>query len=97
MCDATFEHVVVCDEDTQQTLILGGYCMSYDDTINDTTIGKCPFNYHNPDTQVVYITLLNDTSEVNSFMCSGLNRTGLLSARFGTCSSLLQNVMRKMF
>ena len=81
VCGAAFEHVVVCDEDTQQTLILVGYCMSYDDTINDTTIGKCPFNSHSPDTQVVYITLPNDTSELNNFMCSGLNRTGLLCSQ----------------
>ena len=86
VCDTTFEHAVVCDEDTQQTLILVGYCMSYDDTINDTTIGKCPFNSHSPDTRVVYVTLPNDTSELNSFMCSGLNRTGLL------CSQCQQNL-----
>ena len=81
VCDATFEHVVVCDEDTQQTVIIGGYCMSYDDTINDTVVGRCPFNYHHPDTQTFYITLPNDTSELNSFMCSGLNRTGLLCSQ----------------
>ena len=81
VCDATFEHVVVCDEDTQQTLIFGGYCMSYDDTINDTVVGRCPFNYHYPDTQIFYVTLPNDTSELNSFMCNGLNRTGLLCSQ----------------
>ena len=81
VCGAAFEHVVVCDEDTQQTLILGGYCMSYDDTINDTTFGRCPFNSDYPDTQTFYITLPNDTSELNSFMCSGLNRTGLLCSQ----------------
>ena len=81
VCDATFEYVVMCDEDTQQTLILGGYCMSYDYTLNDTIIGRCPFNYHYPDTQIVYITLPNDTSELNSFMCNGLNRTGLLCSQ----------------
>ena len=81
VCDATLEHAVVCDEDTQQTLILVGYCMSYDDTINDTTFGKCPFNSHSPDTYTFYITLPNDTSELNSFMCSGLNRTGLLCSQ----------------
>ena len=81
VCDTTFEHVVMCDEDTQETLILGGYCMSYDETINDTIIGRCPFNYHHPDTQIFYATLPNETSELNSFMCSGLNRTGLLCSQ----------------
>ena len=55
--------------------------MSYDDTINDTVVGRCPFNYHYPDTQIFYVTLPNDTSELNSFMCSGLNRTGLLCSQ----------------
>ena len=81
VCDTTFEHVVMCDEDTQQTLLLAGNCMSYDCTINDTIVGRCLFNYHHPDTQIVYITLPNDTSELNSFMCNGLNRTGLLCSQ----------------
>ena len=81
MCDAIFEHNVVCNEATQQTLICAGYCMSYDYRINASVIGRCPFNYHNPDTQIVYITLPNDTSELNSFMCDGLNRTGLLCSQ----------------
>ena len=55
--------------------------MSYDDTINDTVVGRCPFNYHYPDAQIFYVTLPNDTSELNSFMCSGLNRTGLLCSQ----------------
>ena len=81
VCDATFEHAVVCDEDTQQTLLRVGYCMSYDDTINDSVVGRCPFNSHYPDTQIFYVTLPNVTSELNSFMCSGLNRTGLLCSQ----------------
>ena len=78
VCDATFEHVVMCDDIKQMTLIGGGYCMSYHDTINDTVIGRCPFNYHHPNAQTFYVTLPNVTSELNSFMCGGLNRTGLL-------------------
>ena len=81
VCKGIFKHVVVCDEATQQTLIHAGYCMSYGYRINDTVVGRCPFNYHHPDTQNVYITLPNDTSELNSFMCSGLNRTGLLCSQ----------------
>ena len=81
VCNATLEHVVVCDDATQQTLILGSYCMSYDYTLNDTVIGRCPFNYHHPDTQIFYVTVPNDTSEINSFMCSGLNRTGVLCGK----------------
>ena len=81
VCDATLEHAVVCNENTQQTLIRLGYCMSFDDTINGLVVGRCPFNYHYPDTQIIYVILPNDTSDINSFMCSGLNRTGLLCSQ----------------
>ena len=81
VCGATLEHAVVCDENTKQTLIRLGYCMSYDDTINDSVVGRCPFNSHYPDTQIIYVILPNDTSDINSFMCSGLNRTGLLCSQ----------------
>ena len=52
--------------------------MSYIKTINDTVIRRCAFIYHYPHTQIFYITIPSDTIEVNSFMCSGLNRTGRL-------------------
>ena len=81
VCGATLEGAVRCNDATQEAQILEGYCMSYDDTINDTVVGRCPFNYHHPDTQIFYVTLPNDTSELNSFMCSDLNRTGLLCSQ----------------
>ena len=55
--------------------------MSYNETFNDTVVGRCAFNYHYPDTQMFYVTLPNDTSELNSFMCSGMNRTALLCSQ----------------
>ena len=78
VCGATLDGIVRCNDTTQESVILAGYCMSYNETINDTVIGRCPFNYHYPDAQTFYVTLPNDTSELNNFMCSGLNRTGLL-------------------
>ena len=65
----------------KKTLIIAGLCMSYNETFNDTVVGRCAFNYHYPDTQTFYVTLPNDTSQLNSFMCSGLNRTGLLCSQ----------------
>ena len=70
-----------CNDTTQESVILAGYCMSYDDTVNDTVIGRCPFNYHYPDAQSFYITLPKHASELNSFMCSGLNRAGLFCSQ----------------
>ena len=81
VCKATLDHSAVCNEATLQTLIRAGYCMSYGYRINASVIGRCPYNYHHPDTQIIYITLPNATSELNSFMCSGMNRTGLLCSQ----------------
>ena len=81
VCGATIGGFVMCDYATQKTLIITGLCMSYNETFNDTVVGRCAFNYHYPDTQMFYVTLPNDTSQLNSFMCSGLNRTGLLCSQ----------------
>ena len=81
VCGDTIEGFVVCDYATQKTLIFAGLCMSYNETFNDTVLGRCAFNYHYPDAEISYIAIPNDTSELNSFMCSGLNRTGLLCSQ----------------
>ena len=51
VCGTTLEGVVRCDEATLEALIIADTCMSYDDTINDTVVGRCPFNYHYHDIQ----------------------------------------------
>ena len=81
VCGARLGIDVVCNASTQKTLILVGFCMSYDEKFNGTVIGDCPFNYYRPSSQHFYVTLPNDTSKLNSFMCSGLNRTGLLCSK----------------
>ena len=78
VCGATLEDHIVCNYTTQETLISAGYCMSYNDTTKDTVAGGCPFSNHHDGAQIFYVTLPNDTSELNTFTCSGLNRTGLL-------------------
>ena len=51
-CGATLGGTVVCDDAAQETLILKGICMSYNDTINETVAGRCPFNYHRPNARL---------------------------------------------
>ena len=80
VCSA-LKNAVVCDDADQEALLTASLCMSYNDTINETVAGRCPFNYHRPNVQMFYISVPNDTSELNSFMCSGLNRTGLLCSQ----------------
>ena len=81
VCSATLEENIVCNYTTQKTLIFAGYCMNYNDTTNDTVAGGCPFSNPRVGAQSFYVTLPNDTSKLNSFMCSGLNRTGLLCSQ----------------
>ena len=81
VCGDTLGGVLKCDYATQKALIVTEVCMSYNETFNDTVVGRCAFNYHYPDAQVFYVTLPNDTSELNSFMCSGLNRTGMFCSQ----------------
>ena len=81
VCGATLEENIACNYTTQETLIFAGYCMSYNDTTKDTVAGGCPFSNPHVGAQIFYVTLPNDTSELNSFMCSGLNRTGLLCSQ----------------
>ena len=80
-CGAMLRGTVVCDDAAQETLLLTGMCMSYNDRMNETVAGRCPFNYHRPNVRLYYITLPNNTSELHSFMCSGLNRIGLLCSQ----------------
>ena len=81
VCGATLDDNIVCNYTTQETLVYVGHCMSYNDTIKETVAGECPFSNHHIGAQTFYATLPNDTSELNSFMCSGLNRTGLLCSQ----------------
>ena len=52
--------------------------MSYNGTTKDTVAGGCPFSNNHDNAQIFYVTLPNDNSELNTFTCIGLNRTGLL-------------------
>ena len=77
---------VKCNDDKKQVFLSVWTCMTYDEPHNATLLGNCPFNYHYPNIQHLYITLPNDTSQLNSFMCGDLNRTGLLC---GQCQQAL--------
>ena len=87
VCGATLDGAIECNYTTQETLISAGYCMSYNDTTKETVAGGCPFSNHHVGAQSFlcaqsfFVTLPNDTSELNSFMCTGLNRTGLLCSQ----------------
>ena len=73
--------LVKCLENQNQSLLLAGFCMTYNDSTGVTVVGSCPFNYHPAVVQQVYIKLPKDVSKLNDFMCGGLNRTGQLCGK----------------
>ena len=73
--------LVVCDDAAQETLYYMEVSVWVAQSVKQLVAGSYPFNYHSHDTKDFYTTLPNYTSELNSFMCSGLNRTGLLCSQ----------------
>ena len=81
VCGATLDDNIMCNYTTQETLIFAGYCMNYNDTTKITVAGGCPFSNHHDGASIFYAALPNNNSELNTFMCSGLNLTGLLCSQ----------------
>ena len=52
--------------------------MTYDEINNSMACNMCPYHYHKPDVQGVYVNLPQNVCDLNEFMCGELNRTGLL-------------------
>ena len=70
--------VVKCDQDSNQSMILSSYCMTYNESTDVTVVGTCPYNSHKADYQEQYVKLPQNVSHLNEFMCGVLNRTGPL-------------------
>ena len=77
-CGAQILIDVKCYEHSNQSMIKSGSCMTYDGSTDVTVAGNCPYNSHTPDSDEVYIKLPQNISHLNEFMCSGLDRTGIL-------------------
>ena len=73
--------VVLCDPNTNQTLVQVSYCMDYDEEEDEVFVGVCPFIDKKAEVQGMYVKFPKNVSELNSFLCSGLNRTGVMCSR----------------
>ena len=69
---------VKCNEDSNQTMLHSGFCMTYNESTDVTVVGGCPYNSHKIDYQQLYVNLPQNVSHLNEFMCGGMNRTGPL-------------------
>ena len=70
--------VVKCDEHSNQSMLLLGFCMTYNESTDVTVVGSCPYNSHKADYEEQYVKLPQNVSHLKDFMCGGLDRTGLL-------------------
>ena len=75
-CANTLPGVVQCGKQSNQSSLRTSYCMTYNCEHNSTYVGRCPFDKHTEVTK-----LPTRVSDVNDFICGGLNRTGLLCGR----------------
>ena len=72
-----------------------GFCMTYEQSLNQTILGACPFNPHAPvlNISVKYAFMLPaNRSELNSFMCDS-NTTGLTGILCSECRDGLGPVL----
>ena len=72
---------VKCDPNTKQILLLTGYCMDYNEEEDVVFIGTCPFVNQTGEVDGVYVKPPNNASELNQYLCGGLNRTGVLCSQ----------------
>lgn len=82
-CSTSLSGVVHCDPTSDKTSILPSYCMTYDDTANETktVVGYCNLYSGNFTTVGGYVDVPIDLTEVNEFMCAGFNREGRLCGK----------------
>ena len=73
--------VVYCDPYTNQTQVLLGYCMDYYAENETVVIGLCPYGNQEGTVQGIYAEPPQNVTELNDFLCSGLNRTGLMCSQ----------------
>ena len=83
-CGEAIHHpgrIVLCDQNTKQTLLLIGNCMDYNEEKDVVFIGGCPFTNQKGDVDGVYVKPPQNVSKLNQFLCGELNRTGVLCSQ----------------
>ena len=73
--------VVLCDPNTNQTLVLIAYCMDYNEDKDEVFVGRCPYINKKGEVQGMYVKFPQNVSELNPWLCSGLNRTGVMCSQ----------------
>ena len=73
--------VVLCDPNTNQTLVRIPYCMDYNEDKYEVFVGDCYFINKKGEVQGMYVKYPQNVSELNPFLCNELNRTGVMCSQ----------------
>ena len=73
--------VVLCDPNTNQTLVWITYCMDYNEEDDEVFVGECSFINKKREVQGMFVKFPQNVSELNPFLCSGLNRNGVMCSQ----------------
>ena len=88
-----------CHQSSNSIQMHNGNCMTYDES-NDTVLGACPYSYYAYERHGSHgwINIPQNVSDLNEFMCGGLNRTGLLCGKcqLGLGPVVLSNTLKCM-
>jgi len=78
VCSSAYKDMVKCSEHT--ALLRVDICMTYNSVTENTEVGACPYisQHTNLSSGNFFFQLPKDTSNLSSFMCGSLHRTGLL-------------------
>ena len=72
---------MLCDPSTNQTLVQIPFCMDYNEEEDVVFVGNCPFLNKKAVVQGIYVKFPHNVSELNPFLCSGSNRTGVMCSQ----------------
>ena len=78
VCGNPLVERVVCDQNSNSSILQYQYCMTYSEVNKSTVSISCPYASHMPDVEGLYVQLPESVCDLNDFVCGGLNRTGLL-------------------
>ena len=77
VCEESLKEFVLCDHDQHSAFLSLRACMTYNESDGATLVGGCQYNNHRANYQQTYVKLPQNISNLNEFMCGGMNRTGL--------------------
>ena len=80
-CTSKLQSIIHCDNKTQTVFLSIHSCMTYDEKSGEYDVGSCPFSLHHQQVRGLSVKLPQNVSELNEFMCGGLNRMGRLCGK----------------